>query len=85
MGELNQTAPAGSTLFVHRQPSIAQEYAGPGLTVLRYDPDDDQTFSGSLLLLTTRANVDLVNHPEAPELLSVGRDGAVFCLVRRIP
>ena len=85
MSELNQTAPAGSTLFVHRQPSIAQEYAGPGLTVLRYDPDDDQTFSGSLLLLTTRANVDLVNHPEAPELLAVGREGAVFCLVRRIP
>jgi hypothetical protein len=85
MGELNQTAPAGSTLFVHRQPSIAQEYASPDLTVLRYDPDDDQTFSGSLLLLTTRANVDLVNHPEAPELLSVGRDGAVFCLVRQIP
>jgi hypothetical protein len=85
MGELNQSASAGSTLFVHRQPSIAEEYAAPGLTVLRYDPDDDQTFSGSLLLLTTRANVDLVNHPQAPELLSVGREGAVFCLVREIP
>jgi hypothetical protein len=29
--------------------------------------------------------VDMVNYPEAPELLSVVRDGAVFCLVREIP
>jgi hypothetical protein len=85
MNELNGSAPAGSTLFVHRQPSIAETYAAPGIEVERYDPDDDQTFSGSLLLLTTRANVDLDNYPDAPELLSVGRDGAVFCLVREIP
>ena len=85
MDELNQTVPEGSTLFVHRQPSIAQEYAAPGLIVQRYDPDDDQTFSGSLLVLTTRSNVDLDNYPEAPEILSIGRDGAVFCLVREIP
>jgi hypothetical protein len=52
---------------------------------LRYDPDDDQTFPGSLLLLTTRSNVDLIQYPDAPELLSVGRGGAVFCLVRQIP
>ena len=85
MGELNQSVPEGSTLFVYRQPSIAEGYAAPGLNIERYDPDDDQTFSGSLLLLTTRSNVDLVNYPAAPELLSVGRDGAVFCLVREIP
>jgi hypothetical protein len=85
VGELNQSVPQGGTLFVYRQPSIAAGYAIPGINVLRYDPDDDQTFSGSLLLLTTRANVDLDNYTEAPELLSVGRDGAVFCLVRQIP
>jgi hypothetical protein len=85
MGELNQAVPEGSTLFVYRQPSIAETYAVPGINVERYDPDDDQTFSGSLLLLTTRSNVDVVNYPEAPELLSVVRDGAVFCLVREIP
>ena len=85
MSELNQAVPEGSTLFVYRQPSIAETYAVPGINVERYDPDDDQTFSGSLLLLTTRSNVDVVNYPEAPELLSVVRDGAVFCLVREIP
>ena len=85
LGELNQSAPAGSTLFVHRQPDIAATYAAPGLTILQFDPDDDQTFPGSLLLLTTRADTDLLHYPEAPEVLAVGRDGAVFCLVRQRP
>ena len=85
MSELNTSVPAGSTLFVYRQPAIAAAYAAPGLQIERYDPDDDQTFPGSLLLLTTRANVDQAHYPQAPEILSVGRDGAVFCLVRQIP
>ncbi len=85
MADLDEKAAPGTTLFVHRQPSIAQEYASPGIIIDRFDPDDDRTFPGSLLLLTTRANVDLSIHPEAPEILSVGRVGAVFCLVKDIP
>ncbi len=85
MAGADEQLPAGSTLFVHRQPSIAQAYASPELTILRYDPDDDQTFPGSYLLLTTRSNVDLSLHPEAPELFSVGLGGAKFCLVKSIP
>jgi hypothetical protein len=85
MSYVNEAAPAGTTLFALRQPSIAQEYAAPGLTVSRYDPDADQTFSGSLLLLTTRTNADQTYHPEAPIFLEVGRDGAVFCVVKQIP
>jgi hypothetical protein len=79
-----QVAP-GTTLFVHRQPSIAKEYASPGILIERFEPENDRTFPGSLLLLTTRANVDLSIHPEAPELLSVEREGATFCLVKEIP
>jgi hypothetical protein len=85
MAQVNQQASPGTTLFVHRQPSIAEEYASPGLLIERFDPQDDRAFPGSLLLLTTRADVDLSLHPEAPEVLNVGRDGAVFCLVREIP
>lgn len=83
--QLTDAALDGKTLFVHRQPPIAREYAPPGIIIERYDRDDDLTFPGSLLLLTTRANVDLSIHPEATEVLSVGREGAVFCLVREIP
>ncbi len=85
MPQLDEEANEGATLFVHRQPSIAKEYAPPGLIIERYDPEDDRTFPGSLLLLTTRANVDLSLHPEAPEILSVGRDGAKYCLIKEIP
>ncbi len=85
MAQVDAQVIPGSTLFVHRQPSIAQYYASPGLLIERFDPEDDRTFQGSLLLLTTRANVDLILHTNAPELLSVGREGAVFCLVKDIP
>jgi hypothetical protein len=85
MAQVDEQVAPGTTIFVHRQPSIAQEYASPGITIERFDPDDDRAFPGSLLLLTTRANVDQSLYPDAPELFSVGRDGAVFCLVREIP
>jgi hypothetical protein len=85
MTYVNENAPQGATLFALRQPSIAQEYAVPGITIARYDPDADQTFSGSLLLLTTRTNNDQTYHPEAPIWHQVGRDGAVFCVVKHIP
>jgi hypothetical protein len=85
MAQVDEKVSSSTTLFVHRQPSIAQEYALPGIIIERFDPEDDQTFSGSLLLLTTRANSDLSLHPEAPEILGVGRQGAKFCLVKDIP
>jgi hypothetical protein len=85
MAQVDEEVSPGTTLFVHRQPSIAQEYASPEIIIDRFDPQDDRTFPGSLLLLTTRANVDLSLHPEAPEILSVGREGASFCLVKDIP
>jgi hypothetical protein len=85
MSFVNRFAPNGTTLFALRQPSIAQEYAAPGITVQRFDPDDDQTFPGSLLLLTTRTNADLTYHPEAPIWYQTGRAGAIFCIVKQLP
>ena len=85
MAQVDEEVTPGTTLFVHRQPSIAKEYASPGIIIDRFDPDDDRTFQGSLLLLTTRANVDISIHPDAPEIISVGREAAVFCLVKDIP
>jgi hypothetical protein len=81
---VNETAPEGTTLFVLRQPSIAQEYAAPGITVSRFEPRADKTIPGSLLLLTTRTDVDLTYHPEAP---SGTRSGGRCCLlyVKQLP
>jgi len=85
MQQVNADAPQGVTLFVQRQPEIAQEYARAGLLIEPFDPDDDQTFSGSLLLLSSRTNVDEKVHLEAPAVFTVGRDGAVFCVIKQIP
>ncbi len=72
-------------LFVHRQPAIARIYAGTRRRIEAFDPDADQATPGSLLLLTTRSNSDLAIHPTDPVILNVGRQGATFCVVKRIP
>lgn len=72
------------TLFVLRQPQIARRYAAPGVTVQSFDPANDATYPGSWLLLITRYNQDLTNHPEDPVRYTVGRAGAVFCVVKEV-
>ena len=72
-------------LFVLRQPAIAREYAPGTWDVEPFEPEDDRTTAGSLILLTTRSNVDRTVHPDDPVVLSVGRLGATFCVVKRVP
>jgi hypothetical protein len=71
-------------LFVHRNPWIAREYAAGHIEVRNYDADNDATFPGSLLLLSSRTGVDYKYHPDAPMVYQVGKDGAVFCVIRRV-
>lgn len=90
MQQVNSGIQAGSLstpidLFALRQPSIAAEYAAPGIMVMRFDDENDTTTSGDLLLFTTRANNDLQFYPDAPELYSIGRDGAKFCVIKQRP
>ncbi len=84
LAQANQEIPGTATIFVRRNPTIAAAYAANRFTIEPFDPDADVTFPGSLLLLTTRSNVDLATHPSDPLLLQVGRDGAVFCLIREV-
>jgi hypothetical protein len=71
-------------LFVLRQPPIARAYAGAAWRIEPFEPDADQTSPGNLLLLTTRSNSDLTIHPDDPAILTVGRQGATFCVVKRV-
>lgn len=74
------------TLLVHRQPSLAALYARPGATVSAYDPMSPPKLPlpNTALLLTTRANSDLVIQPTATVILQVGRSGAPFCIVKAL-
>jgi hypothetical protein len=83
--ELEAQGIESAPLFVHRQPAIARAYAGTRWRIEAFDPDADHTTAGSLLLLTTRTNSDLAIHPSDPVILTVGRQGASFCVVKRVP
>jgi hypothetical protein len=84
MEQVNHSAAARPTLFVLRQPALAEYYAAGGVRVQPFQPDADATFPGSLLLLTTRTNVDQAYHAQDPTIYQVTKDGAVLCLIRQI-
>lgn len=72
------------TVFALRQPQIARRYAAANVTVEGFDPANDTTYPGSLLLLITRYNQDLTHHPNDPVRFTVGRAGALFCVVKTV-
>lgn len=84
MEDLNTQTSEPVTLFVHRQPSIAREYAADHITVKPYDHEDDQTTPGSLLLLSSRTGVDRKYHPDAPVVYSVIKNSAVLCVIKQV-
>jgi len=82
--QVNRSAAAQPTLFVLRQPANAEYYAADGVRVEPFEPEADATSPGSLLLLTTRTNVDQAYHTQDPIVYQVEKDGAVLCVVRQI-
>jgi hypothetical protein len=84
MDQVNAMETEPVTLFVHRQPGIAREYAAAHIDVRQYDADKDETFPGSLLLLSSRTGVDYKVHINDPVVYQAGIDEAIFCLIRRV-
>lgn len=80
---INQAADPPSTLLVLRQAENAQYYAVGSIQIEDFDPDAPVE-PGTLLLATTRTNLDQDYFPEAPILDQVEKDGAVLCVVRQI-
>ncbi|HTP00732.1 MAG TPA: hypothetical protein VMJ64_05105 [Anaerolineales bacterium] len=72
-------------LYVHREPEVAQPYAAPNIAVLDERGARSQIASGDFILVNTRTNEDRQTFHDAPVLLSVGRAGATFCEIKRIP
>lgn len=82
--QLNSMEKGQGSLFVLRNPRLAGEYAGAQFEVEPFREDSDNTFPGSYLLLNTRRNEDQGTHTADPTLISVGREGAIFCVIRRV-
>ncbi len=72
-------------LYVHREPEVAAPYASANVTVLDERGALNQIQPGDYVLVNTRSNEDIRDFRDAPRVLSVGRAGATFCVIKKVP
>ena len=72
-------------LYVHREAEVAAPYAAPNVTVLDERGAKAQISSGDFVLVNTRTNEDRQTFRDAPTLITIGRAGAAFCMIKGIP
>jgi dolichyl-phosphate-mannose-protein mannosyltransferase len=72
-------------LYVHREAEVAQPYAAPNVTVLDERGAKSQIGPGDFVLVNTRTNEDRQTFHDAPDLVSIGRGAATFCVIKSIP
>lgn len=83
--KFNRIAPPPATLYVQREAYIAASYAADGITVLDTRGNEKKIQSGDYILVNTRTNEDRKTFRDAPVVLTVGRAGAVFCVIKQAP
>jgi hypothetical protein len=78
---INEIAPAGQIVQVPRESGLAAYYASPKIVV-----EDGVQKPGDWILFSTRTNKDRVSiFRNAPLLFTISREGADFCVARKIP
>jgi len=85
MQQFNAQAAQGTRLFVKREPYIAANYASPGISIHDYRAEFGGIQSGDYILVNTRANEDLKTFKDAPVVVEISRQGAVFCIIKEKP
>ncbi len=83
--QFNRTISTPVNLYVHREAYIAAIYAADHVRVLEEREARSQITSGDFILINTRLNEDRRTFRDAPIFLRVGRGGADFCVIKRIP
>jgi hypothetical protein len=83
--EFNAKAPQGSQLFVRREPYIADYYAGSNITIRDYRTELKDIKSGDFILVNTRSNEDRSGFRDAPTFIEIGRENAIFCIIKQVP
>jgi hypothetical protein len=80
---LNTTAPTGSTVLVDGPDQIVKHYARKDLNIMQIPPRDPvDTSKPYYAVILTRYNNDQTLVPEAPIVFSVGRENAIFSVVK---
>lgn len=85
MEEFNQEARPNANIYIKREAYIAAYYARYDISVLDYRTDFKSAQTGDFLLVNSRTNEDEKILKDAPILLEIGREGAVFCVIKQIP
>lgn len=83
--QLNAMTAEPVRLFVHREVAVASPYAASNITVLEERGSRQAIQTGDLILVNTRTNEDLRTFHGAAEILTVGRAGATFCIIKSAP
>jgi hypothetical protein len=83
--DFNAVAPQNARLFAKREPYIAAYYTRVDINVLDYRTDFKTAKPGDYLLISSRTNEDIQTIKDAPIFLEVGRNGATFCVIKKIP
>lgn len=72
-------------LYIHREVDVAQPYAADNIKIQDERGSEDQIMKGDYILINTRTNEDRKTFHDAPTILTVGRSGATFCVIKEIP
>jgi hypothetical protein len=83
--QFNQIAAQPAKLYVHREAEVAQPYAAKNITILDERGAEAQIQPGDYILINTRTNEDRKTFHDAPTILSIGRAGATYCVIKEIP
>ena len=83
--KFNQEAPTGSQLFVRREPYIADYYASEDIVIRDFRTEQKDIQPGDYVLANSRSNEDLRFLRDQPLFLEISRNGADFCVIKKVP
>jgi hypothetical protein len=81
---VNRVAPADANVMVWGADHLVSRYARPDLEVFEYRQKyRDEPHPADYVILSTRHHKDLTLYPDAAPVFSVGRQGALFAVVKQ--
>ncbi len=83
--QFNQLETQPVNLYIHREPEVAAPYAASNVKILDERGALNQIKPGDFVLVNTRTNEDQHDFHGDPIVLSVGRAGATFCVIKKVP
>jgi len=81
---LNHTAPANARVLVVGPAHTLEPFIRKDIKVFSESDDGNSSADYQYAVITTRYNWDLTNFPEAEQIFSIQRDGAVFSVIRQL-